>query len=101
MIFPWYADDTDAAAAKLAGGPLGSDTPGAGLTPVNLYPLRASLSEARLRAIAGWARKPPTATVEALHQVEPGLSEYDLEAITAAGSAAARHSAFGLSLCRR
>ncbi len=27
VLFPWWADDTDAAAAKLAAGPLGSDTP--------------------------------------------------------------------------
>ena len=29
VLFPWYADDTAATATKLAGGPLGSDTPGA------------------------------------------------------------------------
>src|ERR1700678_1679392 len=40
VVFPWYADETANAAARLAGGPLGSDTPGAGLTTVNLYPLR-------------------------------------------------------------
>jgi antitoxin VapB len=40
VLFPWYADNTVAAVARLAGGPLGSDMPGAGLTPVNLYPLR-------------------------------------------------------------
>src|SRR5580692_11215519 len=37
VLFSWWADDTAAAAAKLAGGLLGSDTPGAGLTLVNLY----------------------------------------------------------------
>ena len=30
VLFPWWGDDTDAAAAKLAGGPLGSDVPRAG-----------------------------------------------------------------------
>src|SRR5450631_4806899 len=30
VLFPWYADETVAAAAKLAGGSLGSDTPGEG-----------------------------------------------------------------------
>src|SRR5579864_2236638 len=47
-VFPWYADDTAAAAAKLAGGPLGSDTPMPGSTPVNLFPLRASLSDTEI-----------------------------------------------------
>ena len=36
VLFPWYADDTGTAAAKLAGGHIGSDTPGPGLMPVNL-----------------------------------------------------------------
>ena len=85
VLFPWYADDTAAAAAKLAGGPLGSDMPGAGLTPVNLYPLRAALSEAEIERYRWLGAETAAATVEALHEVEPGLSEYALEAITAAG----------------
>ena len=85
VLFPWYADDTTAAASKLAGGPLGSDTPGPGLTPVNLYPLRAALSETEIARYRWLGAETADATVEALHQVEPGLIEYDLEAITAAG----------------
>jgi antitoxin VapB len=85
VLFPWWADDTNAAAAKLAGGPLGSDTPGAGLTPVNLYPLRAALSETEIARYRWLGAESAAATVEALNQVEPGLSEYDLEAITASG----------------
>jgi Xaa-Pro dipeptidase len=82
--FPWYADDTVAAASKLAGGPLGSDTPGDGLKPVNLYPLRAALCESEIARYRWLGAETAAATVESLHQVEPGLSEYDLEAITAA-----------------
>jgi Xaa-Pro dipeptidase len=85
VLFPWYADETAAAAAKLAGGPLGSDSPGAGLTPVNLYPLRAALSGSEIARYRWLGAETAAATVEALHQVEPGLSEYDLEAITEAG----------------
>jgi Xaa-Pro dipeptidase len=85
VLFPWWADDTNAAAAKLAGGPVGSDTPGAGLTPVNIYPLRAALSETEIARYRWLGTETAAATVEALNQVEPGLSEYDLEAITAAG----------------
>jgi antitoxin VapB len=83
VTFPWYADDTAGAAAKLAGGPLGSDTPGTGLTPVNLYPLRASLSDSEIARYRWLGAETAAATVESLHQVEPGLSEYDLEAIAA------------------
>jgi antitoxin VapB len=85
VIFPWYGDETAAAAAKLAGGPLGSDTPGAGLTAVNLYPLRAALSESEIARYKWLGAETAAATVEAINQVEPGMSEYDLEAITAAG----------------
>ena len=85
VLFPWWADDTAGAAAKLAGGLLGSDTPGAGLTLVNLAPLRAALSETEIARYRWLGAETADATVEALHEVEPGLSEYDLESITAAG----------------
>jgi len=84
VLFPWFADDTAAAAAKLAGGVLGSDTLVAGSTLVNLFPLRASLSETEIERYRWLGAETAAATVESLHQVEPGLSEYDLEAITAA-----------------
>jgi antitoxin VapB len=84
VLFPWWADDTNAAAAKLAGGPLGSDTPGAGLTPVSLAPLRLALGDAEIARYRWLGAQTAAATVEALNKVEPGMSEYDLEAITAA-----------------
>jgi antitoxin VapB len=85
VLFPWYADETAEAAMRLSGGPVGSDTPGAGLTPVNLYPLRAALGETEIARYRWLGAETAAATVEALHEVEPGLSEYDLEALTAAG----------------
>ncbi len=84
VIFPWHADDTAAAAARLAAGPLGSDTPLPMTTPVNLYPLRQALGETEIARYRWLGAETAEATVESLHQVEPGLSEYDLEAITAA-----------------
>lgn len=83
VLFPWYADNTAAAAAKLANGPLGSDTPLGGTTAVNLFPLRASLSETEIARYRWLGAETAAATVESLNEVEPGLSEYDLEAITA------------------
>jgi antitoxin VapB len=84
VLFPWYADDTVATAVRLTGSSLGSDTPGTGLIPVNLYPLRASLSESEIARYRWLGAETAAATVESLHQVEPGLSEFDLEALTAA-----------------
>jgi antitoxin VapB len=84
ILFPWYADDTAAAAANLAGGPLGSDTSLPDTTPVNLFPLRAALSESEIARYRWLGSETAAATVESLNKVEPGMSEYDLEAITAA-----------------
>src|ERR1700758_1922019 len=83
VLFPWYADDTLPTAQRLAGVHLGSDTPGPGLISVNLYPLRQALSETEIARYRWLGEEPSAATVESLHEVEPGLSEYDLEAITA------------------
>ncbi len=84
IIFPWYADETLQTAEKLAGGPLASDTPFPGTAPANLYPLRQSLSEAEIARYQWLGSQTAAATVESLQVVEPGLTEYDLEAITAA-----------------
>jgi Xaa-Pro dipeptidase len=83
-IFPWFADETAAAAAKLAGGPLASDTPMAGAAGANLFPLRASLSETEIARYKWLGTQTAAATVESIHAVKPGLTEYDLEAMTAA-----------------
>jgi Xaa-Pro dipeptidase len=85
VLFPWHADDTAVAAAKLAGGRLASDAPALGQTAANLYPLRASLSESEITRYRWLGAETAAATVEAIHEVEPGLSEFDLEAITAGG----------------
>jgi Xaa-Pro dipeptidase len=84
VIFPWYADETLQTAFKLAGGPLASDTPQPGTTSANLYPLRQSLSGSEIARYKWLGAQTAAATTESLRQVEPGLTEYDLEAITAA-----------------
>jgi Xaa-Pro dipeptidase len=84
VIFPWYGDETATAAAKLAGGPLASDTPLAGAEPANLFPLRASLCESEISRYKWLGAQTAVATVESLKKVEPGMTEYDLEAMTAA-----------------
>jgi len=85
VVFPWFEDDTLPTAQKLAGGPLlASDTALPGTTPANLYPLRQSLSESEIARYRWLGSQTAAATVESLQAVEPGLTEYDLEAITAA-----------------
>jgi antitoxin VapB len=84
VIYPWHADCTSDGAARAAGGPFGSDTPTPGATHVNLYPLRASLGEAEIVRYRWLGAQTAAATVESLHQVEPGQCEFDLEAMTSA-----------------
>jgi Xaa-Pro dipeptidase len=84
VIFPWYADETLQTAQKLAAGPLASDTPQPGATTANLYSLRQSLSETEIARYKWLGAQTAAATVESLQAVEPGLTEYDLEAMTAA-----------------
>jgi antitoxin VapB len=85
VIFPWFDDDTLETAQKLAGGPLlASDTPQPGTIPAHLYPLRQSLSGSEIARYRWLGAQTAAATVESLQAVEPGLTEYDLEAITAA-----------------
>ena len=83
VTFPWYSDSTVEAAARAAGGSLGSDAPGPGIRHVNLFPLRASLGPAEIARYRWLGAQAAQATVESLHKVEPGLTEYDLQSITA------------------
>lgn len=83
-LFPWYADSTIEAATRAANGSLASDTPASGVQHVNLYPLRASLTEAEIVRHRWLGAQTAVATVESLHKVEPGQTEFDLEAITSA-----------------
>jgi antitoxin VapB len=84
VLFPWHADSTIETATRAASGPLASDIPAPGVQHVNLYPLRASLTEAEIVRHRWLGAQTAAATVESLHQVQPGQSEYDLEAITSA-----------------
>jgi antitoxin VapB len=84
VIFPWFADDTLESAKKLAGGTLASDTPQPGTAEANLFPLRQSLIETEIARYKWLGAQAAGASVESLQAVEPGMSEYDLEALTAA-----------------
>ena len=84
VIFPWYADETNSRAATLAGGTVASDAPAAGQEPANLFPFRASLGEAEIARYKWLGRQASAATVESLQEVEPGMTEFGLEAVTAA-----------------
>ncbi|HEY3707694.1 MAG TPA: M24 family metallopeptidase [Terracidiphilus sp.] len=84
VTFPWFADDTLQTAEKLAGGALAFDTPLPRTTAANLFPLRQSLSDTEIERYKWLGAQTAAATAESLNNVEPGMSEYDMEAMTAA-----------------
>lgn len=84
VIFPWHADDTNAAAANLVNGPLGTDTAAPGQISVSLASLRSSLLDTEIARYQWLGQQVAIATTESLKKIEPGMTEFDLEAITSA-----------------
>ncbi len=79
VTYSWYDDKLLAQARKLAGGPLGCDHPTADFTPVDFYPLRASLSGAEISRYRWLGQQTAEATEEVLRELEPGMTEFDME----------------------
>ena len=84
VLFPWHGEESNTMAAKLAGGRVASDMPTGEQSLIHLKGFRQSLDEAEIARYRWLGAETAAATVESIHQVEPGLSEYDLEAMTAA-----------------
>jgi len=83
VLSPWYADDTSAHVARIAGpGRIGCDM-GNGPAPVDLGPLRAPLTRAEIERYR-WLGATTASVVEGvLESLEPGDSEYDMEGVVA------------------
>jgi len=83
VLSPWYADDTSAQVARIAGpGRIGCDT-GNGPAPVDLGPLRAPLTKAEIERYR-WLGATTASVVEGvLESLEPGDNEYDMEGVVA------------------
>jgi Xaa-Pro dipeptidase len=82
VLYPWYENDCVGAAQKIAGGAeIGSDIAEPGLVPVHLGALRASLTEAEIARYRWLGRKTAEATAEVLQELQPGITEYEMEAL--------------------
>ncbi len=83
VLSPWYADETSAQVARIAGaGRIGCDM-GNGPAPVDLGPLRAPLTEAEIERFR-WLGATTASVVEGvLESLEPGDNEYDMEGVVA------------------
>jgi antitoxin VapB len=80
VVFPWYADGTAEKALELSRDRVASDTPMPGFFPANLYPLRASLQETEIARFRWLGTETGAGVTEVLKGLEPGLTEYELEA---------------------
>ena len=86
VLFPWYDDNWVSAVQKIAGSvEVGSDIPTPGFLHVNLYPLRAALTAAELERYRWLGRKTAEVTSSVLQELEPGVTEYEMEALVSDG----------------
>jgi Xaa-Pro dipeptidase len=84
VIFPWYADDTSETTLNLARDQVASDTPIPGFAHINLFPLRASLQEPEIARYRWLGAQTGAAVSDVLQELEPGMTEYEMEAEVAA-----------------
>lgn len=82
VLSPWYDHDCVAAAQRVAGSvEIGSDIAEPGLIPVKLAALRASLTAAELERYQWLGRKTAAVTQAVLRELEPGVTEFEMEAL--------------------
>jgi len=86
VLLPWYDSDFVAAAQKIVGAvEIGTDMPTPGFLPVKLAPLRASLTTAEIDRYRWLGGKTAEVTASALQELEPGVTEYEMQALVADG----------------
>ena len=86
VLSPWYDDGSLEAAQKIAGSAeVGTDTASAGFVPVDFSPLRASLPPAEVDRYRWLGRVTADVTADVLQELEPGITEYEMEALVADG----------------
>src|SRR5271170_905707 len=86
VLYPWYENDCVTAAQKVAGGvEIGCDIGEPGLVPVKMAPLRASLTAAEIDRYRWLGHKTSAVISAVLQELEPGVTEYEMEALVADG----------------
>jgi antitoxin VapB len=86
VICPWYANDCVTAAQRIVGGvEIGSDVAEPGFVAVKMAPLRASLTAAEIDRYRWLGKKTASITSDVLRELEPGVTEYEMEALVADG----------------
>ena len=86
VLYPWYENDPVGAAQKLVRGvEIGSDVHEPGLVPVHLGALRASLTASEVERYRWLGRKTADVITSVLKELEPGVTEFEMEALVSDG----------------
>jgi Xaa-Pro dipeptidase len=86
VLYPWYENDAVSAAQKIAKGvEIGCDIAAPGLVPVHLGALRASLTPSEIDRYRWLGRKTANITTSVLKELEPGVTEFEMEALVSDG----------------
>ena len=84
ILYPWYESAAPQIHRLTGGEPVGSDTGAPGTARVDLGSLRTPLLPAEMDRFRALGRLTTEATVTVLESLEPGLTEYEMAARTAA-----------------
>ena len=84
VVYPWYQSPAKLLHEVAGGAALGSDTPTHGATHVNLAGLRAPLLQPEIDRFTSLSRQTADATASVLESLEPGITEDEMAARTAA-----------------
>jgi len=84
VIYPWHASSVPLLRELAGDAALGSDTPTPGATHVNLTALRAPLLEPEIDRLTTLSREAADVTASVLESLQPGITEDEMAARTAA-----------------
>ena len=80
VTYPWYQSHTPLLRNLAGDTALGSDTPRAGATHVNLASLRAPLLQPEIDRLISLSRQTADATASVLESLQPGITEHEMAA---------------------
>jgi Xaa-Pro dipeptidase len=84
VVYPWHESPAPLLRELAGDSALGSDTPAPGTTHVNLTALRAPLLQPEIDRFTTLARETADVTASVLESLQPGISEAEMTARTAA-----------------
>ncbi|WP_158751875.1 Xaa-Pro peptidase family protein [Acidobacterium sp. S8] len=84
VIASWYENDLNAVRRIVSDGAIGTDSTAEGLISINLAPLRTPLTAGEIARLHWLAQHTADATITALTELKPGMTEFEMSAAVAA-----------------